>query len=85
MAGGRDVQVPEPAPEGDVLGRGDGLVAEEEHQELEEQIVDLLDLGVRGIAQVDARHLGAEVPRQWTDRQGHGASSPVLRPTPLVL
>jgi hypothetical protein len=68
-----EVQAPEVAAEGDVAVRGQAvLVAEEEDQVGEEEVLDLLEVGLAGLAQVDARDLGAQVDGQWTCGDRHG-------------
>ena len=63
-----DLELAEPAGEGDVLVRGQRLVPEEEHLELVEALRELVDdRVVERAAEVDAVDLGADGGPDWTD------------------
>ena len=74
--GGMDVQLAEFAPEGELLFRGDALVAEEDHEMLGERTVDLVELAVGArcagdqFADVDAGDFSADDRRQLFDADG---------------
>ena len=63
------LELTEAPGEGDMLGAGDVLVAQEQHLVLEQQSLDLGEqiVVVRGVAQVDAEQLGADVAGQRLD------------------
>ncbi len=56
-----DLQRPQAAAEGDVLGRGDALVAEHQHVVVQVRAVQAGEVGVvERTRQVQAQHLGAQ-------------------------
>src|SRR3954467_4287404 len=69
--GGMDVQIAELAAEGEMLLRGDVLVAEEDHEVFGKRAMDLVHGAVGQRArEIDAGDLGADDRRQLLDADG---------------
>ena len=69
-----DLQLAEAAPERDVLLDRDRLVADDEDLVVEPALAELVDLGVAGVGQVDARDLGAEGAGDRVELDAHWPS-----------
>src|SRR6476469_1440617 len=77
MRGGRmDVQIAELAPEGEMLGRGEVLIPEEDHEIFGERAMDFVHLAVRTrfvrdqLADIDARYFSADDRGELLDGDG---------------
>ena len=67
-----DLQLTEAPAEGDLLRRGDALLAEHQHMVVQVRPVDTAEvLGGQGQPEVEAEHLGAECGIEGTDLQGN--------------
>ena len=66
-----DLQLTEAPAEGDLLRRGDALLAEHQHMVVQVRPVDTAEVpGGQGQPEVEAEHLGAERSVEGTDLQG---------------
>lgn len=67
-----DLQLTEAPAEGDLLRRGDALLAEHQHMVVQVRPMDTAEvLGGQGQPEVEAEHLGAERSVEGTDLQGN--------------
>ena len=71
-----DVELAEAPGQGELLVGGERLIPEEEHQVVEQGLLERDDLLVRERPpQIDARDLGTDLGRERTDPQAHASPS----------